>query len=60
MRVIKSIWMRWTVHVACKGERGGAYWDWVGKVVGKSQLEEVGLDGRIILKFILKKWFGVT
>jgi len=52
--------MRWTVHVACKGERGGAYWNWVGKVVGKSQLEEVGLDGRIILKFILKKWFGVT
>jgi len=60
MRVIKSIRMRWTVHVACIGEKEGAYRDWVGKMEGKSQLEDLDLDGRIILKLILKKWVGVT
>ena len=44
--------------MACIGERGGAYRDWVGKVEGKSQLEDLGLDGRIILKLTLKKWVG--
>ena len=38
MRVIKSIRMRWTVHVVCTGERGGAYKEWVGKVEGKRPL----------------------
>jgi hypothetical protein len=58
--VIKSIRIRWTVHVACIGNGGGADRDWVGKMEGKSQLEDLGLDGSIILKLILKKWLGVT
>jgi hypothetical protein len=38
MRVIKSIRMRWTVHVACIGERGVAYRDWVGEKGGKEPI----------------------
>ena len=28
----------------------------VGKFEGKKHLEDLGVDGRIILKFIFKKW----
>jgi len=41
-------------------EKGGVYRDWVGKMEGKSQLEDLDIDGRIILKLILKNWVGVT
>ena len=37
-RVIKSRRMRWVVHVACMGERGGVYRSWVGKPEGKGPL----------------------
>jgi hypothetical protein len=38
VRVIKSRRMRWAGHVACMGERRGAYRVLVGKPVGKGQL----------------------
>ena len=37
-RVIKSIIMRWTEHVARRGDRGGAYRALVGKHAGKIPL----------------------
>jgi hypothetical protein len=47
--------MRWTGHVAHKGERGGAYRVLVGKPEGKSHFEVISVYGRIILKWIFKK-----
>jgi len=38
VRVIKSRRMRWTVHVACMGERRGVYRILVGKPEGKRPL----------------------
>jgi hypothetical protein len=35
------------------GERGGAYSFMVGKAEEKNHLEDAGIDGRIILIFIL-------
>jgi hypothetical protein len=37
-RMVKSRRMRWVGHVACMGERRGAYRVLVGKPVGKRQL----------------------
>jgi len=37
------------------GERRGAYRVLVGKLGGKSHLENPGLDGRIVLRWILRK-----
>ena len=46
--------MRWAGHVACIGERKGA--DRV--LVGKSEGKKPGVDGRIILRWIFRKWDG--
>jgi uncharacterized protein (UPF0128 family) len=40
------------------GERRDAYMVLVGKPEGKSHLEDLRIDGRIILKCIYKKWNG--
>ena len=50
VRVIKSRRMRWAGHVARMGERRGVYRFLVGKPEGKYQLEDPGIDGRIILR----------
>jgi len=41
---------RWEEYVAPMGNRNCAYRVLVGKPEGKGQLEDVGVDGRIILK----------
>jgi hypothetical protein len=56
--VIKSRRMRWTRHVARMGEGRGAYRILVGRPEGRNHLEDPGVDGRIILKLIFKKWDG--
>jgi hypothetical protein len=58
MRVIKSRRMRWAVYVACMGDRRVAYRVSVGKSDGRRHAEDLGVDGRIILKWIFKKWDG--
>ena len=51
VRVIKSIRIRWTGHVAHMGERRGVYRVLVEKPNGtREHLENPGVDGRIILR----------
>jgi hypothetical protein len=41
------------------GERIGVYRVWVGKPEGRNHLEEPGVNERIILRWIVRKWdFG--
>ena len=42
-------------HVARVGERRGVCRVLVGKFEGKNHLEDPGVDGRIILRWILRK-----
>jgi hypothetical protein len=54
--VIKSKRMKWSEHVARVGDRRGVYRVLVGKPEGKNNFEEPGVDGKIILKWIFRKW----
>jgi hypothetical protein len=58
IRVIKSRRIRWAGQVARMGERRGAYRILVGDLREGDNLGEPGVDGRIILKLILKTWDG--
>jgi hypothetical protein len=54
--VIKSRRMRLAGHVAHLGERRVLYRVLVGKPEERDRLEEPGIDGKIILRRILRKW----
>jgi hypothetical protein len=47
--VIKSRRMRWAVHEARMGRREGNLWE-------RDHLDDPGLDERIILRWIFRKW----
>jgi hypothetical protein len=53
--VIKSMRMRMAVHVARMGEIRNAYKVLIGKSKMKNHLEDLAVDGRIILDRILWK-----
>jgi hypothetical protein len=55
IRVNKSR-MRWAGRVARMGEIRGAYRILVGSREGRNHLEDSGVDGKILLKRIFKKW----
>jgi len=52
--VIKSRRMRGAGHVAHMEERRGAYRILVGKPRGKNHLRDLGIDGRIMVRCILR------
>jgi hypothetical protein len=55
VRVIKSRRMRWAGHVArMEGETYTGFW-W-GNLRERDRLRDQGVDGRIILKWIFRKW----
>ena len=56
VRVIKSRRMRWAGHVARMGERRGVRRVLAGKPEGKRSLGRPGVGGRIILRWIFRKW----
>jgi hypothetical protein len=56
VRVIKSRRRRWAGHVAWIGEERGVYRALVGKPEGKSHWGDPGVDGRIRLGWIFRKW----
>ena len=64
-RVIKSRRMIWAGHVASMGERRSVYREfWWGKQRDEGHLEDAGVDGRIILRWIFRKldvgvWTGL-
>ena len=43
-------------HVARMGERRGVYRVLVEKPEGKEHLGDTGVDGRIIIRWIFRKW----
>jgi hypothetical protein len=53
VRVIKSRRMRWAGHVACMGEGRGVYKVLVGRPEGKRPLEDLGIGGRLTLRWTL-------
>ena len=48
--------MSWAGHVALMGKRRGVYTVFVVKPEGKRPLGRPRLDGRIILRWIFRKW----
>ena len=60
VQVVKSRIMRWAGHVARMGEGRGVHRVLVGKPEGKRPLgRDPDIDGRIILRWIFRKWEGV-
>ena len=55
VRVIKSRRLRWTVHVARMEEGRSAFKMLTGKPTGKRLWRGLGVDGRTILEWTLKR-----
>ena len=58
MRVVKSRRMRRAGHVARMGEDRGVHMVLVGKPEGKSYWGDQDVDGRIILRWMLRNFEG--
>jgi hypothetical protein len=56
VRMIKSRRMRWTGHVARMGSREACVGFWWGKLKERAQRGDPSVDGRIILRWIFRKW----
>jgi hypothetical protein len=60
IRMIKSRRIRYTVDGACGTYRGGEVYteSWRGNRRGRDRLEDPGVDGMIILLWIIRMWGG--
>jgi hypothetical protein len=56
VQVINLRRMKWAGHVAWMGEARGGYRILVGKLRERDHLGEPGIDRRIILRWIFRKW----
>jgi hypothetical protein len=56
VRVIKSRRIRWVVHVARMGRREACIGVWWGNLRERDHWGDPGVDGRIILEWIFRKW----
>jgi hypothetical protein len=56
VQVIKWRRMRWAGHLARMGRREAYTGFWWGNLRERDHLGDTGVDGRIILKWILMKW----
>jgi hypothetical protein len=54
--VIKSRRMRWVGHIVQKGRREVCIGFWWGNLRERDHWGDPGLDGRIILRWIFRKW----
>jgi hypothetical protein len=55
IRVIKTRRMRWAVHVAYMGRGEVHAGFWSGNLRERDHFVDLGMDGRIILKWFFKK-----
>jgi hypothetical protein len=55
VRVIKSRRMRWAGHVAHMEEGRGVIGIWLGSPKGRDQWEDLGVGGRITLRWTLRR-----
>ena len=60
VRVVKSRRMRWAGHVARMGEGRGVYGVLVGNLRERDHWGDPDADGRIILRWIFRKWEEVV
>jgi hypothetical protein len=56
VQVIKSRRMRWTGHVAQFGRREACIRFWWGNLRERGHWGDSGVDGRIIIGWIFRKW----
>ena len=58
IRVIRSRIMKWAGQVAFTENKTRAYWFWWAHVRERNHLEDLGVNGRMILKCILGNMMG--
>jgi hypothetical protein len=56
VRIIKARTIRWAGHVDRMGRRDAYTWFWWGTLRERDHFRDTGLDGRIILRRIFRKW----
>ena len=60
VRVVKSRRMRWAGHVAHMGKGEVCTGFWLGNLRERDHWGDPDVDGRIILRWIFRKWEGVV